>query len=346
MIASGTGGITLNGTAAGTAGSISATGLNLYSASGAIGINGTGGVGVYLGGTWGKGGDLTSSSSNITITASAINLYGQTITTSGNIKFDGGLTIYNDQTIATSAGVVTFTGTINSDSIAIPRSLTVNAGTGSIVFGGVIGGTYPLSNLTANASGGITINGSITTATGFDDGLLFEKFDGYIGNNLLSFTTATKQNVQSSEVITASGSANSATSATVDICPSGGCDDTYSYRVTGYFVPRVSGVYTFQINGDDSHWLFMGTANQTIAQLKTQVELSSVSSGTAGYVTGWTSPTCCVNSSGNTPSLTAGTAYPIYAMMSENGGGDNLRLAFKGPGDSLSLIHISEPTRH
>ncbi len=331
MKATGTGGITISGTSAGAGSSINATGLYLYAASGAIAINGAGGTGAIIGGTWGRG-TLAGSSSNITVTAATINLYATTTNTSGNIKFDGSLTLRDNIAIASSAGIVTFTGAINSDSATTPRALTVSAGTGSIIFGGAIGGINPISNLTASGSAGITINGNITTATGFDDGLLFEKFDGYVGSNLTSFTTA--QNVQASELAGAPGNTSSVTSTTVDICASSGCDDTYSYRVTGYFVPKASGIYTFQISGDDSYWLFMGNANQTIGQLKNQVQQSTVSSGMAGYIAGWNGSSCCTNVSGNTASLVAGTAYPIYAMMSENTGGDNLRLAFKLSTDS------------
>jgi hypothetical protein len=96
-----------------------------------------------------------------------IHLVSTTIDTSGDIKFDGALTLYSDQNISSSAGIVTFTSSINSDSSSTPRALTVNAGTGSIVFGGAIGSTYALRNLTASGSGGITINASVTTATGY-----------------------------------------------------------------------------------------------------------------------------------------------------------------------------------
>ncbi|WP_251369422.1 autotransporter-associated beta strand repeat-containing protein [Polynucleobacter sp. MWH-Spelu-300-X4] len=332
FIASGTGGISLSGATSATAyRSIQANPINLYAASGDITITGTGGTGINIDGTWGKG-TLASSSSNITVTAASITLNSTTTSTSGNIKFDGALTVTADETFTTTAGIVTFTGAINSDSSTTPRALVVNAGTGSIIFNGAIGGIYPIASLVASASGGITINGSITTATGFSDGLLFEKFDGYVGNNLTAFTTA--QNVQASEVSGAPGNTTSVVSTTIDVCPSGSCDDTYSYRITGYFVPKVSGVYTFQINGDDSNAIFMGAANQTIAQLKKQVEVNPISSSTPGFLASWNGTNCCVNNTGNTPSLTAGQAYPIYAMFSENAGGDNLKVAFKLSGDS------------
>jgi hypothetical protein len=127
-------------------------------------------------------------------------LYSTTVNTSGNIRFDGALILYSDQTVTSSAGVVTFTGTVNSDASATPRSLTVNAGTGSVVLGGAVGGTNALSKLTASGDAGISINGNITTVTGLADGLLFEAFDVFLGDNLSTFATATRQNVKTSDI--------------------------------------------------------------------------------------------------------------------------------------------------
>ena len=214
---------------------------------------------------------------------------------------------------------------------AIVRSpLTINPGTGTVTFNAAVGATNPLSKLNVTASN-IAVNANITVS-GLVDGLFFEGFNTYIGNDLTQFGTISRR-LNPSAI--ASANTTYFTSTTLAVCgvTSNACADTYSYRVTGYFIPKTSGDYVFQVGGDDTHWVFLGTAGQTIDSLKTSVQAnSSLSSSTTYYVTGETN--WSVASATGTKSLVAGQAYPIYAMMSENGGGDFLTLAFKKSGDT------------
>jgi autotransporter-associated beta strand protein len=326
----------------------------ILSKNGPINISGSGAnLGITSGGviTFGASSGVTingvtssvaTSGSNITLESSNFYLGVAYASTSGNISFNGPIVLLGDQFISSTAGVIRYASTINSDASSTPRAMTVNAGTGSILFDGNIGSTYALSNLNASGSAGITINGNITTVTGLADGLLFEAFDGYIGSNLSSFNTAARQNIKTTDISGAPGNTDNITRTSISVCTSSGCDDTYSYRVTGYFVPKESGTHTFQGQGDDPWWVFIGSANQKISDFITQLQANtSVSSSTSGYVVG--NASCCVDTTGSRASLVAGTAYPIYAMFSENAGGDFLSVAFKSPSSGANFV--GESTR-
>jgi len=100
----------------------------------------------------------------ISITGSSINLaIASALTTNtANIALNSPVTLGADTTLSTGAGVagnVTFSSTIDG-----AQALTVSAGTGTITFGGVIGGTTPINSLSASANT-INLNGTgITTA--------------------------------------------------------------------------------------------------------------------------------------------------------------------------------------
>jgi filamentous hemagglutinin family protein len=133
------------------------------------------------------------SGNNLTISASTAlfaNTGGDGITLNGDVTSSGTVTFSDAVTLAShvavSAGAVSF-GAVDGG-----YDLTLTAGT--IALGGVIGGSTPLSSLSAN--GGVALNGSITTtgAIGFSNALTLGgsssvtaggtlTFDGSIGNN-------------------------------------------------------------------------------------------------------------------------------------------------------------------
>ena len=93
----------------------------------------------------------------ITATApSSVGLNG-TITTQGatDMNFGAAAVVLQSPTILNSnGGSITLGGTLNS--IVTPRSLTINAGLGDIVFAGAVGAIVPLGAIVINSAGNVT----------------------------------------------------------------------------------------------------------------------------------------------------------------------------------------------
>ena len=125
-------------------------------------------------------------------------------------------------------------------------------------------------------------------------------------NSTLAATTCL--NFSAAGTLTSSG-------ATV---PNGG--DYYSIEVTGTFVPKETGTYTFGVNSDDGGDVLIGG---------TVVCTYYGGHGMGGYQTG-------------TISLTSGTSYTFKARMQEYGGGDGLAVAWKRPSQSSLTLQTDE----
>lgn len=106
--------------------------------------------------------------------------------------------------------------------------------------------------------------------------------------------------------------------------------ETYGTRVRGWLHPPTTGTYTFWIATDDNGKLWLSgddnPANVT--------RICSVDSWTPSR--SWDSY-ASQKSTGIT--LTAGQKYYIEAFMKEGGGGDNLSVAWRGPGFSRAIIN-------
>ena len=176
LIATGTGGISLNGTngVGGTGRSINAGGLNLYALSGPISITGIGGTGIAVGGTWGKG-TLASSSSNITLTADAFSWSATTVNSTGsftvrpyNTSFSSTLTWPpSNFTFSSTLTGLTLGKTGNTADITIGSAYTVNGPInligGTITLNAGLTSTNVLSgNVTIDAIGGLTGTGGLS----------------------------------------------------------------------------------------------------------------------------------------------------------------------------------------
>ena len=94
------------------------------------------------------------------LTASGATTLSGNITTTGTQTFNNAVTLAADATIATTNSAVDFAGTVD-DTTAGGQALTVNAGTGAVTFGAVVGGTKSLASLTV--TGPTTLTGSLTT---------------------------------------------------------------------------------------------------------------------------------------------------------------------------------------
>ncbi len=105
--------------------------------------------------------------------------------------------------------------------------------------------------------------------------------------------------------------------------------DSYGTRVRGYLYPPTTGSYTFWIAGDDNCALYLSTND------------SAGGKQLIASVPDWTNSRQWTKFSQQTSAaitLTAGQRYYIEALQKEGGGGDNLAVAWQGPGIAQQVI--------
>src|SRR5262249_25620520 len=92
-------------------------------------------------------------------------LNGGTVTTTGNQTYLDPVVLTANTTL--NGSNITFNSTVDSDSNATPRSLTVNSsGNGTTTFNLRVGDASPLLSLTTNADGTTDLNAGTVTTTG------------------------------------------------------------------------------------------------------------------------------------------------------------------------------------
>ncbi|WP_449420256.1 CHAT domain-containing protein [Phormidium nigroviride] len=100
----------------------------------------------------------------ITLSSNTTNLNADISTSNQNITINGNTLVTNNVTLNTNANIL-LNGPIDGN-----NNLTANAGTGNITFGGAVGSSTPLGNITANSTGTTTFNAvnsaSVTTNSG------------------------------------------------------------------------------------------------------------------------------------------------------------------------------------
>jgi hypothetical protein len=105
--------------------------------------------------------------------------------------------------------------------------------------------------------------------------------------------------------------------------------DNYGARIRGYITPAASGSYTFYIASDDNAQLFLSTSDNPANKVK------------IAEVTDWTNSrewTKQPTQTSTARSLTAGTRYYVEVLHKEGNGGDNLAVAWTGPGISAITV--------
>ncbi|SHN24852.1 Por secretion system C-terminal sorting domain-containing protein [Chitinophaga sp. CF418] len=105
--------------------------------------------------------------------------------------------------------------------------------------------------------------------------------------------------------------------------------DNYGARIRGYIYPPATGSYTFWVAGDDNTELYLST-NENPAN-----------ASRIAYVSGWTNSREWNKYSTQqsvTINLTAGQKYYIEVLQKEAGGGDNIAVAWQGPGITQQVI--------
>jgi hypothetical protein len=99
--------------------------------------------------------------------------------------------------------------------------------------------------------------------------------------------------------------------------------DNYGTRIRGYLNPITTGSYTFWIAADDAGELWLST--DTDPNHKSKI----------AYTTSWTNAyqwNKYTSQQSSSISLVAGQSYYIEALHKENTGGDNIAVAWQGPG--------------
>jgi xyloglucan-specific exo-beta-1,4-glucanase len=105
--------------------------------------------------------------------------------------------------------------------------------------------------------------------------------------------------------------------------------DNYGTRIRGYIHPTTSGSYTFWVAGDDNVDLYLSTDD------------TPANSSKIAYVSGWTNSKVWDKYSTQQSAainLVAGQKYYIEVLHKEGGGGDNVAVAWQGPGISQQVI--------
>ncbi|MFL5747733.1 MAG: T9SS type A sorting domain-containing protein [Niastella sp.] len=105
--------------------------------------------------------------------------------------------------------------------------------------------------------------------------------------------------------------------------------DNYGTRIRGYLYPPASGSYTFWVAGDDNTELYLSTND------------NPANTSRIAYVSGWTNSrewTKYSTQQSVTINLTAGQKYYIEVLQKEGSGGDNVAVAWQGPGITQQVI--------
>jgi hypothetical protein len=105
--------------------------------------------------------------------------------------------------------------------------------------------------------------------------------------------------------------------------------DNYGTRIRGYLYPPTSGNYTFWIASDDNGQLWLSTDDNPSNAIL------------IAYVNDWTNShewTKYTSQTSTPKSLLAGHKYYIEVLQKEGGGGDNIAVAWQGPGIATQQV--------
>jgi hypothetical protein len=105
--------------------------------------------------------------------------------------------------------------------------------------------------------------------------------------------------------------------------------NNYGTRIHGFLTPFETGIYTFWIASDDQSELWLSSNYDPVNQFK------------IAQVTGWTDPHQWDDDpeqKSGAYMLMAGQAYYIKALHKEGSGGDNIAVAWQGPGMARRVI--------
>lgn len=148
--------------------------------------------------------------------------------------------------------------------------------------------------------------------------ILYERWDGISGNAVSDLTSNAAYPDSPSYVGQLSGLEGPPNLA-----------ESYGTRIRGYLYPPTTGSYTFWIASDDK------------SQLKLSTDGSPANAAIIAQVTSWTDSrewTKYASQQSSPRTLTAGQKYYIEVLHKEYTGGDNIAVAWSGPGISQAVI--------
>jgi hypothetical protein len=99
---------------------------------------------------------------NLMVTGPGPTTLGGDVTTAGVQSYGGAVTLGATDTLTTTNHAVDFAGTVDATTSGL-QGLTVNAGTGTVTFSAMVGGSQALANLMVTGPGPITLDGNVTT---------------------------------------------------------------------------------------------------------------------------------------------------------------------------------------
>jgi hypothetical protein len=182
--------------------------------------------------------------------------------------------------------------------------------------GGLSGATNPITfNINSNMS---VVANFIPEGTGGTGTILREYWYNITGTTLTSLTSNANypNSPTGSEQLTSlEGPTNAA--------------ENYGSRIRGYIHPAISGAYTFWLASDDYGELRLSTSDNPANATR------------IAYVDGWTNSrewSKYASQRSAAINLTAGQKYYIEVLQKEATGGDNVAVAWQGPGISQAVI--------
>lgn len=95
------------------------------------------------------------------ITSGTIAINGGSITTNGVQTYGNAVQLGANTTLTSNNNAINIQSSLNSDTVGLPRFLTINAGSGDILFAGIVGGTSE-NFMAINSTGTTTINAPFT----------------------------------------------------------------------------------------------------------------------------------------------------------------------------------------
>lgn len=153
-----------------------------------------------------------------------------------------------------------------------------------------------------------TLAGDLNTSADPAQGFIWDKFDGYFADNFSFFDSATL--VESSIL-------NSNVYDPVS-------DTTVSYRLSGYFRPNTSGEWSIATVSDDSSWLWIGSAGETLEELTDRISTANALVDNSGLHS--------ARRVTEQVTLAAGVYYPLLSYYGENTSSDTYYLEHKFDG--------------
>jgi hypothetical protein len=179
-------------------------------------------------------------------------------------------------------------------------------------------GASGLTDVAGNAMTPVDVQFRSWITTGDCGGVLFERYTGLSGGNVITTLTGNPKYPNSPDIVTRLPSFAAGTGSGDNF------GDNYGGRMRALFLPTETANYTFYISADDSSQLFINPTGPS----------------PAGKVLVQQDGGCCGNYTAHATApiaMTAGMAYYIEAIYQEGGGGDYCYVAVRKEGEAAPV---------